>query len=319
MISRIALNVAWSPSDAQIVPVRWNSQPRANATGIRPTKAASATPTAWLASMPEIVRTWTTAKNSAPRPTPRKRPIPRIQAVVAKPRNMISSLIGATTAPASRLTMNPGVSPAGGSGLSRAVRRERGAERRTPDWRRDARDDRRHRDRGDDHRQRRQRSDPHVAKGRQPLSDDAHRLPRQRAAVDHEQPDQTDVDDGLDEHRGEAPDRTVHVDPEESEYHARQDQQDTGDRDPGEEHEEWRRTRVRQDAARPSLDGLTAGAGDETDREDDQPADQEQRPDDGRPGHDAEDDRTESCQGREPAENEEAGRGSAFDREGRRA
>ncbi len=49
---------------------------------------------------------------------PRDAPMPRTQAVVARPRNRSSSPSGARIAPAIRFSTNPDVSPAGGSGLS---------------------------------------------------------------------------------------------------------------------------------------------------------------------------------------------------------
>ena len=64
-----------------------------------------------------MVRTWAKAKNSAPTMRPRRGPIPRTQAVVAKPRNRISSPNGATRAPATNDRTNPTIVPVGGSGL----------------------------------------------------------------------------------------------------------------------------------------------------------------------------------------------------------
>ena len=204
---------------------------------------------------PEIVRTWTTAKNSAPRMSPRQRPMPRTQAVVAKPRNMISSPIGATMAPAIRLTMKPGVSPAGGSGTRRRYRHEPGD---------DAANGTVATITGIAHSAPKPMS-PRVGNRR---ASDAHRAQRQGAAVDDEEPDRA----RRRRPPGAAPRRAVRTDHRRGDPDAApngspaDDEQHATDRDAGEEHEERRRARVGQGTAGTSLDRLRPAPGDEADR-----------------------------------------------------
>ena len=158
-----------------------------------------------------------------------------------------------------------------------------------------------------------------LADGSPVRSTDAHIRPAERARVDDEEPDEADVDEGLDADREEPPERTVDVDTEGHEGQAQDDDGDQRDRDRRDEDQERRWPLVRQATTRTPLDALCTGARDQADRQQDQAGQQQHDGAASVARHGADDDDAQAEEGGQPADDEERWRRPALDRERARA
>ncbi len=194
------LNAACSPIGAHSEPRRRYSQPRTRATGMREANPTRASPNASPAVAPVMFRTWAKAKNSAPRSSARPRPdgpCPGRRGEAAE-----EQLLGdrGQHRAGQQVEQQPQRHRrSGGSGLAGVT---------GTSWARIAGHD----DRDDDDRPGPQRPGRQLH-DRPPVEPpDAHVRPAERAGIDHEQPDERHVHDGLDDQRRDRAERAAQVD-----------------------------------------------------------------------------------------------------------